>query len=265
MNQGVLASLELAWHLTRWRDGENLAFTSAGHSDRLASQTEENVMSQHEIDQRSSKRQWVGSFGIAYGLLFGAGYVALGNAPGVKASATTVMSFYNAHQHEHTAGGFLLLFSCLALAFFSGILGNTVFADRRRDRGLVTIAGIGTAVWVSGLLLNIALLTALLDASHDKNANVASTVNYLSNDAFFPVVLGISIAALAIGTGILRNRTLPRWIGWVTIALGVLAAAGPLGGIAFLLAPLWAIVMGVVLILRKSSVAPFSVGELVNA
>jgi hypothetical protein len=53
----------------------------------------------------------------------------------------------------------------------------------------------------------------------------------------------------------LRSGALPAWLGWVTVALGVLAAAGPLGGIAFLIAPVWAVLTGVVLLLRRPSPA----------
>ena len=100
--------------------------------------------------------------------------------------------------------------------------------------------------------------TTLLDASHYGHAAVIQSVNYLAADDFFPVVIGLSIFAIATGAGILRSRVLPRWLGWVTIALGVLAAAGPLGGIAFLIAPVWAVVTGVMLLLRRTGTTAVS-------
>ena len=69
----------------------------------------------------------------------------------------------------------------------------------------------------------------------------------LNADAWVPVVVGLSILALGTGISALRSETLPKWLGWASVGLGVLAVAGPLGGIAFLVAPLWTLVMGVVL------------------
>jgi hypothetical protein len=110
-------------------------------------------------------------------------------------------------------------------------------------------------VWISGMLLAAALQTTLLDASHYGHAAVIQSVNYLTADDFFPIVIGLSIFAIATGVGMLRSGALPAWLGWVTVALGVLAAAGPLGGIAFLIAPVWAVLTGVVLLLRRPSPA----------
>jgi hypothetical protein len=199
-------------------------------------------------------RQWLAGLGLVYGILFAVAALATEQGPGINASATAVSQYYNSHHGSSDAGIFLVLASCVALAFFSGVLRSTVFPSPARDRGLMSVSAIGTAVWVSGLLLTAALQTTLLDASHYGHAAVIQSVNFLAADDFFPVVTGLSIFALATGIGMLRSGALPGWLGWVTVALGVLAAAGPLGGIAFLVAPVWALVTGVVLLLRRPSV-----------
>lgn len=197
-------------------------------------------------------RQWLGGLGIVFGIFFGVAAVATNQGPGINASATAVAAYYNSHHTNSEVGIFLVLIGCVALAFFSGALRNTAFPSAARDRGLMSVSAIGSAVWISGLLLTAALQTTLLDASHYGHAAVIQSVNYLAADDFFPVVIGLSIFAIATGAGILRSRVLPGWLGWVTIALGVLAAAGPLGGIAFLIAPVWALVTGVMLLLRRA-------------
>lgn len=45
----------------------------------------------------------------------------------------------------------------------------------------------------------------------------------------------------------MRNATLPKWLAWVSVVLGVSAVAGPLGAVAFLIAPVWRLAVGVVL------------------
>jgi hypothetical protein len=198
-----------------------------------------------------SGRQWLAGIGLVYGILFGVAAVATNQGPGINASATAVAHYYNSHHGSSELGIFLVLAGCVALAFFSGVLRNAVFPSLVHDRGLMTVSALGTAVWISGMLLMAALQTTLLDASRYGHASVIQSVNYLAADDFFPVVIGICIFAVATGIGILRSRALPAWLGWVTVALGVLAAAGPLGGIAFLAAPVWAVVTGVVMLLLK--------------
>jgi hypothetical protein len=97
-----------------------------------------------------------------------------------------------------------------------------------------------------------ALTIALIDCANNKLSTAAQTLNVLSSDAWVPVVVGISILALATGIGALRSAALPKWLAWVTVALGILAVAGPLGAIAFLLAPVWGIVTGIA-VLRSST------------
>jgi hypothetical protein len=206
-------------------------------------------------DTATSGRQWLAGLGLVYGILFGVAALATNQGPGINASATAVAQYYNSHHGSSNAGIFLVLLSCVALAFFSGVLRSTVFPSPAKDRGLMTVSALGTAVWISGLLLTAALQTTLLDASHYGHAAVIQSVNFLAADDFFPVVIGLSIFAVATGIGMLRSRALPAWLGWATVALGVLAAAGPLGGIAFLLAPVWALVTGVVLLLKRPSLA----------
>jgi hypothetical protein len=215
-------------------------------------------MSQQTLDHPTKTtsptpgRQWLGGLGIVFAILYAIAFVATGNVPGIKASPATVMHYYNTHHSSSLAGVFMVLLSCVALAFFSGVLRTTAFPTEGKDRSLYSVSTLGTAVWISGLLLMAAFQITLIDATHYGHANVIQAVNYLAADDFFPVVVGLSIFCLATGIGLVRSRTLPGWLGWVTIALGVLALAGPLGGIAFMIAPLWALVTSVFLLVKTT-------------
>jgi hypothetical protein len=46
---------------------------------------------------------------------------------------------------------------------------------------------------------------------------------------------------------------MPRWLAWASVGLGVIAVAGPLGAVAFMITPLWTLAIGIVL-LRGSAV-----------
>jgi hypothetical protein len=102
----------------------------------------------------------------------------------------------------------------------------------------------------------MAMLTiGLVDAAKHSMGAVAQTLNVLSSDDWVPVVAGISMTALATGILALRTGALPRSLGWISIVLGILAIAGPVGGIAFLLFPLWNLALAVVIMRRGSDVA----------
>jgi hypothetical protein len=68
------------------------------------------------------------------------------------------------------------------------------------------------------------------------------------------VTAGGTVYVVSLGTGVsaIRSATLPKWLAWASVALGVLAVSGPAGSIAFLIAPLWTLTVGIV-ILRSTT------------
>jgi hypothetical protein len=62
---------------------------------------------------------------------------------------------------------------------------------------------------------------------------------------------------VTLGTGVaaLRSGALPRWLAWASVGLGILAVAGPLGAVAFLITPLWTLAVGIVLF-RSPAIDP---------
>ena len=78
----------------------------------------------------------------------------------------------------------------------------------------------------------------------------------MSQDDFIPFIAGL--ATLALGTGIagLRSGALPGWLAWASVGLGILALAGPLGAIAFVITPVWTLALGIVLARRPADLDP---------
>jgi hypothetical protein len=76
----------------------------------------------------------------------------------------------------------------------------------------------------------------------------------LSAYSFLPWMIGGAALFLAAGIGGLKTATLPKWIAWLSVVMGVLCFTP--GGIAvFIIQPLWFIGMAVVLIRRQSAPA----------
>jgi hypothetical protein len=188
----------------------------------------------------------IGMLGGAYAVLFVIANVLIGNEPGTGATGPAVLTYFHAHRAAETAAVFLVAVAVVALTFFLSALRHTL---SRTDEGryLANVVTAGGAVYAVGLMLNGALRIALLDAAHYHLAGAAQTLNVLANDTWAPMIVGLSLLGLGTGVSALHSATLPRWLGWASVALGLLALAGPAGGIAFLLSPVWALVTAIVI------------------
>ena len=172
------------------------------------------------------------------------------DGPGETASPAKVAAFYAHHGTSLTAAVFVTAVAMVVFAFFLTALRRAL-SRSGRDGGYLSIATIvGGAVYISGHLVGGLLILAARDAGEQHADSVAQTLNFINTDNWTLVVGGLSITALATGIAGLRNRTLPTWLAWVSIVLGVMAIAGPAGAIAFLLTPLWTIALGIVLMRR---------------
>lgn len=197
--------------------------------------------------------QWLGGMGIVFSILFLLANVLFGSTPSEKASPVKIVNYYSAHKTSVIAGVFAVAVAALAFSFFLSALRRALAANNT-DSGYVSEATlIGGAIYLGGLLLMDVLNVSLIDAAHHHHQAAAQTLNALANDDWVPVVVGLSIVTLSAGIAGLRGRTLPRWLGWASIVLGILAVSGPIGGIAFLLAPVWTVAVAIVLIRQSGS------------
>jgi hypothetical protein len=203
---------------------------------------------------QTQTRFWsrLGVLGGVYAVLFVIASILLGE-PDSGTAGATVVKYYHAHQTTETAGVFAVAFAVVALTFFLASLRRTLSATDE-GRYLANVVTAGGAVYAAGLMMMTALTVALIDAAKNNMPGTAQTLNVLSSDMWLPVVVGLALLGLGTGVSALRSATLPKWLGWVSVAFGLLALAGPAGGIAFLVAPAWALVIGIV-IMRSSRAA----------
>lgn len=198
--------------------------------------------------------RWLGAFGIGFAILFAVAAFGLGmnSEPGESASPTTLIHYYSLHRASVLASVFVIAVGMVLLAFFLSALHRAL--SRGDGDHLATALTIGGAVYIAGMLFSEVVELAQLDAAHDHQAVTIHVLNFLNADGWAPIVAGLSVTALATGIAALRTRSLPRWAGWVSVVEGVLALAGPLGGIAFLAAPLWILALSVALLRRAPAV-----------
>ena len=203
---------------------------------------------------QTQTRFWsrLGVLGGIYAVLFVIANIFLGE-PGAGTVGATVVKYYHDHRTTEMVGVFAVAFAVVALTFFLASLRRTLSATDE-GRCLANVVTAGGAVYAAGLMTMTALTVALIDAAKSNMPATAQTLNVLSSDMWLPVVVGLALLGLGTGVSALRSATLPKWLGWVSVAFGLLALAGPAGGIAFLVAPAWALVIGIV-IMRSSRAA----------
>ena len=195
--------------------------------------------------------------GVVFTVLFVIAFLVIGDTPDTDASGAEVISHYD-DTGQVFVGILALLFGAVFFLFFAGILRS-----RLRTAGPEWLASVvfgGAVTFTVGLGLFATSQIALIDASDLGQPEVAQALNIIDNDNFFPVAIGLAVVLLATAWHVLASRALPVWLGWVSLALGVLALAGPAGFFAFLLFPIWVAVVAVMLFLqvdeRASGLAP---------
>ena len=88
----------------------------------------------------------------------------------------------------------------------------------------VAFAGCSTDAGAAG-----GALAALGDSPDHLTLSSAQTLNYLQND--LPAILGsmaFGVMAISAGIAMLKSAVLPRWLGWVSLILGILGVV-PVG------------------------------------
>ena len=182
--------------------------------------------------------------GVLFAVAFGIGLLSSGDTPAVDAPGSEVIAHYE-DSGPVFAGIAAAGLGAVLLVFFAGVL-----RDRLRQTGpewLATVVFGGGGVCATGIGIFGMIQFALIDAAELGQPEVAQTLNIVDNDNFLPVIAGMAVMLLATGWHTLTSRALPTWLGWVSLVLGIVAVAGPAGFVAFMLFPVWVLVVAVVL------------------
>ncbi len=130
--------------------------------------------------------------------------------------------------------------------WFAGTLCSRLWLAEGGAGRLATTAYGGALIFAAGLLISLALNFTAADTAGSIAPAATQALSALSSDFFFPMLAGGAVLYLATAVATLRTAALPRWLGWVTLALGVVSMT-PVGWVPFLLLGLWTLVVSVLL------------------
>lgn len=196
--------------------------------------------------------RWAPLTGVVFVILVVlGGPILAGNAPGSKATGAQVISFFEAHRSRERASAVLLTLAFIVFLFFA----SSVRAYLRRTpvvEGLAAVVLAGAAVLVAGQTAGSGVIFALSDAPTRLSPGAAQALNLLSNDMVLTSSAGFCVFALASGLAILRGASLPRWLGWVAILIGVVVVT-PAEFVAVLMLAVWIIIVSVLIVRRDAA------------
>ena len=195
--------------------------------------------------------------GVAWFATLIALMVVSSSAPGSGASNAAVYSWVHGHAGTAKAIGWLTLVSVLvALGFFAAF--RSFLLRRSGVEGLATLGFAGGAIFCVGLMMELGSYWGGQDQiAHLSAGGVGSILAVVSLGQLMQD-FGIAALTLSSGLAILRSDLLPRWVGWLSILVGIAAAIpviDPIGALAFVV---WALCVSVVLYLRWDAPAVVS-------
>lgn len=203
--------------------------------------------------------------GPVYAVLFlAAGLLLEGDTPGEKSSGAEVIKYYNGHSGRTLTEVFAAPAIVALLVLFAAELRARARALGDRGAGPSVMFG-GAVLLGAGMLTGAFVSLGLASASDHHQAQVAQTLNVLGNADWIPFIAGLAVFLLGAGITVLRTGMLPKWLGWVALVGGVVSLAGPGGFIGYFAAPLWIIVAGIMLGVRKDETGVASTSDVSRA
>jgi hypothetical protein len=177
------------------------------------------------------------------------GAIVAGEIPDADEGAREIVSFYAENDDEQQFGSALLAYGALLFLVFLSSFWGTLRTAQVERRVSSTLAFAGGVVLALGLTLFAAIGFVLGDLHDDLPPAAVQTLNAMNADFFFPAAVGVSAFYFGSGAALIQTGVLPKWLGWVTIVLAVVAIT-PVGFVSFLGLGIWLIVVSILLALR---------------
>ena len=185
-------------------------------------------------------------------VLFVIAFLVGGETPDTDDSLRKIVSFYRDNDSDQVWASALLTWGTAFFLLFATGLWRFLRNVETERRAASTLVVIGSALFAVGATIFAGISFTLGDAADDLGPGALQTLNALNSDMFFPVALGVFTFLIGAGASILQTGVLPKWLGWVTVVLGVLALT-PVGFFVFLALGLWILAVSVLIYMRESA------------
>jgi hypothetical protein len=203
--------------------------------------------------------RWGALGGVAYVVLFVIGVILLfGGAPDSGSSPAKLIAYYSvgSHRTRMNIGWLLAGLAVFCFIWFLSALRRTVSRLEAGDGYLTGLVTIGGAVYASLTLAALAVDDGIRTMSDDTyHHTVYPGLIHAADDASWVLHAsgGAGLAAMIVAASLaaLRAAAVPRWAGWLGVAVGILS----LGLIVFFpwfVAAIWVLVVSIGMFARAS-------------
>ncbi len=203
----------------------------------------------------SSLNRWMWLIGLVAAALIFVSFGPLSSgSPGENASGSTVAHWYNTHVNQQWLTVWLVGLALFLLLIFVTQL-RTVLIEAGGQRLWPNMAFASAIILIAGIIVAGSFEVTIILASHNHDYAVAHFVNFYSDNNFLLILAGLDFLTLSTGLAILLNRAiapLPKLLGWYSILVGVVGAAGPLSFFALFGFPIWLLAIGIVIAVKQS-------------
>jgi hypothetical protein len=182
--------------------------------------------------------------GVLAGLLFLVGLVLNRTDPSSETGPATTFAYWHDHHGQHQIVGLLVAPVIAFLLIFFGAALKLRLEQASGDSGYGSVA-FGGAILAAAMFALVGMLEgAMTNAAHSGEQQAVYTLNQLHSYDWLGWNAAFAALLLATGLGARRSRMLPAPLAWATIAIGA-SLLTPVGFFAFMLLPLWLIVVGI--------------------
>ena len=176
-------------------------------------------------------------------------------SPKENASGITVAHWYNTHVNQQWATIWMVGLALFLILIYMTQL-RSVLVEAGGQRLWPNLAFASGILLIAGFIVAGSFETTIILASHNNDYVIAHFVNFYSQNNELLFLAGMDFLTLSAGLAILLNRNvapLPKLLGWYSLLVAVVGAAGPLSLLAFLFGfPIWLIATGIVIAVKQS-------------
>lgn len=189
-------------------------------------------------------RPWlVPLLGVIFVALLAVSFGLSWSTPDSNSGGQSVINYYSSHSGQATASALLTALAVPAGLFFFVYLREYLRAAPG-VRALTTAALAGTIVFAVGGCLAAGLTVSLVDVPRQLTPSAAQALNVLNSDVGAGLLIGgLSTMQFGFGLAILVGRLLPRWVGGLSILIGVVSLLGPLAFAGLMATALWTLIV----------------------
>ncbi len=185
------------------------------------------------------------------GILAGIVFVIAGfhnDPPGVGADPDVRMEWWLDHKTTMAIAAVGSAYFAVLMTFFATGVRRVLRSGEPGESTYSSAALAGGVLVASGAILDSLIGLATLEAADKGQAASVTTLSFLGDFGWMPLIAGLAVFYLATGLGGLRTATLPKWLSVVTIVLGVACILGPTGVGAYFVTPIWMVTVGVLML-----------------